>query len=76
LVPLQAFLAEAAEILTAGRPARGRRRHVLAAAIHHAIDFHTWRSLTAGRQITRTEAVELVTALVEAAAAPRRRAAA
>lgn len=76
LVPLQAFLAEAAEILTAGWSARGRRRRVLVAAIGHAIDFHTWRSLTTGRQITRTEAVELVTALVEAAAAPRRRAAA
>ena len=76
LVPLEAFLAEAAEILAAGRPARGRRRHVLAAALRHAVDFHTWRSLTASDAIGRTEAVELVTALVEAATAQQRRAAA
>jgi AcrR family transcriptional regulator len=76
LVPLEALLAEAAEIVAAGWSARGRRRHVLAAAIRHAVDFHTWRSLTVSDAIGRTEAVELVTALVEAAAAPRRRAAA
>ncbi len=75
LVPLQRFLAEAAEILTAGWPTRGRRRHLLAAALRHAIDFQTWRSLTADKRITRAEAVELATALVQAAAAPRRRAA-
>ena len=73
---MQAFLAEAAEILTAGWPFRGRRRRVLAAALRHALDFHTWRSLTTDNHIARTEAVELVTALVEAAAAPRGRAAA
>ena len=76
LLPLQAYLAEATKILAAGRPTRGRRRHVLAAALRHAVDFHTWRSLTASDAIGRTEAVELVTALVEAATAPRRRAAA
>lgn len=76
LVPLQAYMAEAVEILAAGWSARGRRRHVLAAALRHAIDFRTWRSLAADKHITRTEAVELVTALVEAAAAPARRAAA
>lgn len=74
LVPLQAFLAEAAEILAAGWPTRGRRRHVLAAALRHAVDFPTWRSLAADRRITRAEAVELVTALVEAAAAQQQRA--
>jgi len=76
LVPLEGFLAEAAEILAAGWPARGRRRRVLAAALRHAVDFQAWRSLAADNRVTRTEAVELVTALVEAAAAPRRRAAA
>jgi AcrR family transcriptional regulator len=76
LVPMQAFLSETVEILTAGWGARGRRRRVLEAAIAHAIDFHTWRSLTATGEIIRTEAVDLVITLVEAAAAPRRRAAA
>jgi AcrR family transcriptional regulator len=74
LVPLEAYLATAAETLAAGRPARGRKRRILAAALRHAVDFQTWRSLTADNRITRTEAVELVTALVEAAAAPLRRA--
>ena len=74
IVPLQEFLAEAAEILAAGWPARGRRRRVLDAALRHAIDFQTWRSLTANDRITRTEAVELATALVEAATTPQRRA--
>lgn len=69
LEPFQAYLAEATEILTAGWPTRGRRRHVLAAALRHAIDFQTWRSLAADRPLTRTEAIELITALVEAAAA-------
>jgi AcrR family transcriptional regulator len=76
LLPLQAFLAEAVEILAGGWPTRGPRRRVLAAALRHAVDFQTWRSLAADTAIGRTEAIELVTALVEAAAAPRRRAAA
>jgi AcrR family transcriptional regulator len=74
LVPMQAILAETAGILAAGWGARGRRKRALTAAINHAIDFHTWRSLAEGAQITRAEAVELVSALVEAAAGPRRRA--
>jgi hypothetical protein len=56
LLPLQAYLAEAAEILAAGPPTRGRRRRLLAAAVHDAIDFHTWRSLAADQHVTRTEA--------------------
>src|SRR5262245_43292996 len=74
--PLQDFLAEAAEILAAGRPAHGPRRHVLTAALRHALDFQTWRSLTADNRITRAHAVELASAPVEAATAPRRHAAA
>jgi AcrR family transcriptional regulator len=76
IVPLQDYLAEAAEILTAGWPTRGRRRRVLDAALQHATDFQTWRSLTANDRITRTEAVELVSALVAAAAVPQHRVAA
>jgi AcrR family transcriptional regulator len=73
IVPLRDFLAEAARILAAGWPTRGRRRHVLAATIRHTLDFHTWLSLTADGHITRAEAVELATALVQAAATPQRR---
>ena len=71
LVPLQAYLAEAVAILAAGWPARGRRRRVLEAALHHAVDFHTWRSLAESDRITRTEAVELAIALVARAAERR-----
>jgi AcrR family transcriptional regulator len=74
IVPWQDFLARAADILAVGWPARGRRRRVLAAALHHAVDFQMWRSLAANNRLARTEAVELVIALVQAAAtSPRRR---
>jgi hypothetical protein len=63
------YLAEAVEILAVGWRVRGRRRRVLAAALRHALDFHVWRSLTADASISRAEAVELVGALVDAAAA-------
>lgn len=72
LAPFEGFRIEATEALAAGWGARGRRRRVLVAALGHALDFQTWRSLTAGDEIDRAEAVELVGALVEAAAAPRR----
>ena len=76
IVPLQDYLAEAAATLAAGWPTRGRRRRVLAAALRHATAFQTWRSLTANNRVTRAEAAHLSTALVEAAAASPRRAAA
>ena len=68
LEQLQDYLSEAARILAAGWPTRGRRRRVLEAALRHAIDFHTWRSLVASNRITRAEAVELSIALVARAA--------
>lgn len=70
LGPLQDFLDSAVELLAIGWPARGRRRQVLGAALRHAVDFQMWRSLTADRTLTRAEAVELITALVAAAAIP------
>lgn len=74
LLPFEDFLSETTEILAAGRPARGRRRQLLVAALRYALDFQTWRSLTSDGRVTRGEAVELVSALVEAAAARQRRA--
>jgi AcrR family transcriptional regulator len=67
IVPLQDYLAEAAEILAAGWPARGRKRRLLSAALRHVLDFRTWRSLAADNQLTRTEAAQLSTALVNGA---------
>jgi len=73
LEPLERYLAEAAEILAAGWLASAGRRHVLTAALRHAMDFGTWRSLAGAHRITRGEAVALITALVEASvAAPHR----
>jgi AcrR family transcriptional regulator len=66
VAPLQAYLEEAAETLIAGRRVRGRRRALLGAALRHAVAFSTWRSLSANG-IGRSDAVRLVSALVEAA---------
>ncbi|HTI35363.1 MAG TPA: helix-turn-helix domain-containing protein [Miltoncostaea sp.] len=66
VAPLQAYLDEAAEVLAAGRGARGRRRLLLLAALRHAVAFPTWRSLSASG-VARADAVALVTALVDAA---------
>jgi AcrR family transcriptional regulator len=67
VAPLHVYLDEAAEVLAAGRGARGRRRELLVGALRHALAFSTWRSLTAN-EIGRSDATKLVTALVEAAA--------
>jgi AcrR family transcriptional regulator len=69
LAPLRAYLEDAAEVLMAGRGARGRRRELLAGAVRHALAFSTWRSLS-DNGVGRADAVRLVTALVEDAASP------
>ena len=68
VVPLEQYLARAVDILLRGRAARGRSRRLLAAALHHVLNFHTWRSLTADARITRADAVHLAGAFVDAAA--------
>jgi AcrR family transcriptional regulator len=67
VAPLDAYLDEAAEILLAGRQARGRRRQLLKGALRHATAFSTWRSLSANG-IGRSDAARLTSALVKAAA--------
>jgi AcrR family transcriptional regulator len=67
VAPLQAYLDEAAEVLTIGRRARGRRRELLTRALRHALDFPTWRSLSSNG-IARSDAAKLASALVAAAA--------
>ena len=63
VAPLQAYLEEAAGVLTAGRG----RKQLVARAVRHALSFSTWRSLSENG-IRRADAVKLVTALVEGAA--------
>jgi AcrR family transcriptional regulator len=43
-----ALLERAVEVLAAGRGLRGRRRERVRAALRLAVDFPTWRTLTAG----------------------------
>ena len=69
VAPLQAYLEEAAEVLTVGRRVRGRRRELFGGALRHALAFSTWRSLESNG-LGRSDAVRLMTALVEGAAAP------
>jgi AcrR family transcriptional regulator len=66
VAPLHAYLEDAAEVVSVGRPLRGKRRLLLRAAARHALDFSTWRSLSANG-VERADAVKLSTALVEAA---------
>jgi AcrR family transcriptional regulator len=56
-------------ILAAGWGARGRRRELLTAAIGHAIEFETWRSLERRQGLAPDRAEELALAMVRAAAA-------
>jgi AcrR family transcriptional regulator len=69
IAPVRKYLADAAALLASGWGVRGRRRRMLDAAVAHGIDFQTWRSLARDNHLSRTEAVQLVTSLVEAAAA-------
>ena len=66
VVPLHAYLEEAADVLTTGRQARGRRRQLLRGAVRHALAFSTWRSLS-DNGVGRSDAARLSSALVEAA---------
>lgn len=56
------------DVLVAGRRERGHVRRTATAAIGHAISFVTWRSLVREQSLTRTEAVSLMAATVDAAA--------
>jgi AcrR family transcriptional regulator len=65
--PLLDYFAAARRSLSSGLP----RRKIVTAAIAHAADFTTWRSLVRDGGLSRAQAVELVSAMVERAAAPR-----
>jgi len=67
--PLEHQFDAYARVLSSGWPARGGRRRVLAAAVRHAVDFATWRSLASDGGISRAQAVSLMSALAESAAA-------
>ncbi len=68
LAPFEDQLGEWARVLASGWPARGGRRRVLSAAVRHAVDFATWRSLVEQGGVSRAQAVSLMSDLVESAA--------
>jgi len=67
LVPVQDYLAQVTQLLAGAFAGGGDRQCIVEAAIRHALEFYTWRSLAAVECVTRSEAVRLICALVEAA---------
>jgi AcrR family transcriptional regulator len=61
--PLLSYLEEVRRALSAGLP----RRKTVRAAVAHAVDFRTWRSLVREQGLTRAQAVELVSAMIASA---------
>ncbi len=57
--------------LLEGSRVRGRKREVLAAALHHATAVTTWHSLVVQQGLTDAEAVGLLAGMVLSAAAGR-----
>ncbi len=71
LADFYGYLRAIQDILLAGRGLRGRARRRTRAALGHALAFPTWRSLARDQGLSDADAVALMCALVEAAAAPR-----
>jgi AcrR family transcriptional regulator len=63
MTPMEQFFAEARRRLATGRP----RRKTVVAAIGHAVDFRTWRSLVRDGGLSRAQAVRLMASLVDSA---------
>jgi hypothetical protein len=61
------YLTAAAETLVRGRPARGRARRRVRAAIGHALSFSTWRSLARDQELDDATAAGLMARFVQAA---------
>lgn len=68
---MRAWLGYAAELMMRGRRERGARRRRVRAAIGHALDFSTWRSLVREQGLETAEAAQLMLALIAAAAGGR-----
>lgn len=68
LAPFLEYLAQATQILATGFGGFHGEPCLLEAAIDHALDFRTWRSLASNSCVTRAEAIRLVAALVQEAA--------
>jgi hypothetical protein len=60
------YLADARDVLMAGRNLNGPTRRRVRAAIGHALTFHVWRSLAVGQGLGNAATGELMTVLVMA----------
>jgi AcrR family transcriptional regulator len=58
------YLAMVQDILAVGWGTRGKRRELLLAAIGHALDFGTWRSLVREQGLDDEKAIELMVRMV------------
>ncbi len=61
------WLDDAAGALLRGRAERGARRRRVRAAVGHALAYETWRSLVRHQRMSRSETIELMQALADAA---------
>jgi AcrR family transcriptional regulator len=68
---LPVYLQAVRELLLPGWGARGRRRRLLAAALGHALDFETWRSLERRQGLEPDAAIELMVRAAGATASAR-----
>jgi AcrR family transcriptional regulator len=68
LAPYFGFWELVQEILLVGWSCDGDAERLVRAAVGHALDFRTWRALAIEQDVTDEEMVELMTALVTAAA--------
>jgi AcrR family transcriptional regulator len=66
------FLAMMRDVLMQGRRVRGAARRRVQAALGHAVEFSTWRSLAVGQGLGEAEAAGLMCALAESAQRPLR----
>ena len=69
LQPFIDYISASTRVLSADWGLRGRRKRTLETTIRHAIEFPTWQSLARTGDISRHEAVRLMTALAVASAA-------
>jgi AcrR family transcriptional regulator len=58
------YYAGSVDVLAADEPKQGSRQSRLRAALGHALEFETWRSLVRRQGLRQSEAVELMVALV------------
>jgi AcrR family transcriptional regulator len=67
VVPMLAYLEQVRNLLIVGWEVDERRRTLLLAALGHALDFQTWRSLVRQQGLDDDDAVELMVMLARAA---------